>query len=97
SRFPDGGAPRAKRRRIICDLAPRPLRPPARLSAAKEKLLAATPPTSLWSESDSQLPESVDAPPPRGIEAGNQYSRTAPARRDKGAVTHDLRRHRRLH
>src|SRR3546814_19557906 len=52
----------------------------------------------LWSESDSQLSLGVDAPPPRGIEARNQSSRTAPVRRrDKGAVTHDLRRHRRLY
>src|SRR3546814_7951177 len=73
------------------------LTPPVPLSTAKEKLSPSRARGRLWSESDSQLSLGVDAPAPRGIEATHQSSRTAPPRRDKGAITHDLRRYRCLH
>src|SRR3546814_5651543 len=63
------------------------LTPPVPLSTAKEKLSPSRARGRLWSESDSQLSLGVDAPAPRGIEATHQSSRTAPPRRDKGAIT----------
>src|SRR3546814_9345918 len=82
--------PILRRRRIMPGSE---LTPPVPLSTAKEKLSPSRARGRLWSESDSQLSLGVDAPAPRGIEATHQSSRTAPPRRDKGAITHRSEEH----
>src|SRR3546814_4443769 len=90
SRCPAAAVPRVRRRRIMPGSE---LTPPVPLSTAKEKLSPSRARGRLWSESDSQLSLGVDAPAPRGIEATHQSSRTAPPRRDTGAITHRSEEH----